>query len=183
MKTQTHAEFLKWYETIHEPFVRYCSSRAYGLIETEDLVQETILATLKGFSRIQHKEKLLGFMIGVVNNLIKNKLRRKKFRGQWDEVLLEKLESRAPSPEVALDIHYLLKAMEQLPARQKEALILFEVSGFSLREVAEIQESSVAAVKTRLHRSRQKLRTLLTDEGSTSTSVSARLAAYASILL
>ncbi len=181
MTTNAHTEFLKAYEPIHKAFVRYCSSRAYGLMETEDLVQETILATLQCFSKIRQKEKLLSFMIGTVNNVIKNKLRRKIFRGYWDETLLEKLESRAPSPEVALDIHYLLKAMEELPERQKEALMLFEVSGFSLQEVAEIQLSSVAAVKTRLHRSRQKLRALLTDQGSSS-SVSARLAAYASIL-
>lgn len=181
MTTNAHTEFLKWYEPVHAPFVRYCRSSAYGLMETEDLVQETILATLQGFSRIQDKEKLLNFMIGAAKNIVKNKLRRKKFQGHWDESLLEKLESETPNPEIALDIHYLLKAMEQLPARQQEALILFEVSGFSLQEVADIQESSIAAVKTRLHRSRHKLRTLLSDSGTTR-NVSARLAAYASIL-
>ncbi len=179
--TNAHTQFLKWYEPIHEPFTRYCSSRAYGLMETEDLVQETILATLQGFTRIEQKEKLLNFMIGAVNNIIKNKLRRKKFRGSWDEELLDKLESQTLSPEVALDIHYLLKAMEQLPEQQKEALLLFEVSGFKIQEIADIQESSVSAVKTRLHRSRQKLRTLLSDKG-TKQSLSGRLAAYASIL-
>lgn len=182
MTTTVHSEFLTWYEAVHEPFVRYCSSRSYGIMETEDLVQETILATLQAFSSIRKKEKLLSFMIGTVNNIMKNKWRRKKFKAQWNEELLEKLESQTPSPEVALDIHYLLKAMDQLPDQQKEALLLFEVSGFSIKEVAKIQDSSVAAVKTRLHRSRQKLRELLTEKGS-ETSVSARLAAFASILL
>jgi len=160
MTTTAHSEFLACYEAIHEPFVRYCSSRAYGLVETEDLVQEAILATLQAFSKIRKKEKLLSFMIGTVNNLLKNKWRRKKFRAQWDEALLEKLESQTPSPE---------------------ALLLFEISGFSIQEVAEIQGSSTAAVKTRLHRSRQKLRKLLSEQGSEKT-VSARLAAFATIL-
>ena len=181
MTTTAHSEFLAQYESIHEPFVRYCSSRAYGVMETEDLVQEAILSTLQAFSKIRKKEKLLSFMIGTVNNILKNKWRRKKFRAQWDDALLEKLESQTPSPEIALDIHYLLKAMDQLPSQQKEALLLFEVSGFSIQEVAEIQESSVAAVKTRLHRSRKKLRGLLSEQGSEKT-VSARLAAFAAIL-
>ena len=63
-------------------------------METEDLVQEAVLATLQGFYRIKDQEKLLSFMIGVANNIIKNKLRRKKFSAELDEKTLEKLESQ-----------------------------------------------------------------------------------------
>jgi len=181
MTTNTHSEFLKWYEPIHAGFTRYCSSKAYGIMETEDLVQEAVLAALQGFSRIRDKEKLLGFMIGVVNNIVKNKFRRQKFKGTWDEALLEKLESQTPSPEVALDIQYLLKTIEQLPEKQKEALLLFEVSGFSIKEIAVIQTASESAVKTRLHRTREKLKKELREDGSPM-SLSKRMSIYMSIL-
>ena len=180
MVTNNNQAFLDWYQPVHKSFVRYCSSRAYGLMETEDLVQEAILATLQAFSRIEKKEKLLSFMIGVVNNILKNKLRRKKFKGHWDDAFLEKLEDRTPNPEVALDIHYLLKAIDQLPVKQKEALLLFEISGFSIKEIANIQECSEAAIKTRLHRTREKLKKELSEKGTMS--LSKRLAIYASIL-
>jgi len=50
MKMTAHQEFLDWYQPIHEPFVRFCSSKAIGWMEIEDLVQElervaTITAT------------------------------------------------------------------------------------------------------------------------------------------
>ncbi|MEM9919766.1 MAG: sigma-70 family RNA polymerase sigma factor, partial [Bacteroidota bacterium] len=140
MDSTTNKAFLAQYRDIHEPFVRYCSSRAYGITETEDLVQEAVLATLKGFSRLKDSQKLLSYMIGVVNNILRNKRRKARFQGAWDEKVLQKLESQTPSPEIALDIHYLLKAMDRLPEKQKEAILLFEVSGFSIREISELQE-------------------------------------------
>jgi len=181
MKANTHQEFLDWYQVIHQRFVRYCRTKGHGIMETEDLVQEAVLATLQGFYRIQNKEKLLSFMIGVVNNIIKNKLRRKKFSAELDERALEKLESQVTDPELALDIHYLHKAIQQLPEKQKEALLLFEISGFSIKEVSKIQDSSESATKTRLSRARKALKTLLSEEIN-SMSLSNRLAIYASIL-
>ncbi len=177
----SHQEFLDWYQPLHEQFIRYCSSRSYGVIETEDLVQEVILACLEGFSKVKEKQRLLGYMIGIANNIIRNKRRRMKFRGEWNERAAEKLESHNLSPEIALDIHYLLKAIEQLPEQQKEALLLYEVSGFSIKEISEIQDSSESATKTRLSRSRQKLRNLLAEDGG-QLPLSKRLAIFSSIL-
>lgn len=182
MKNEQHQEFLKRYEAIHAPFVRYCSSKAYGIMEKEDLVQEAILATLKNFDRIKDKDKLLSYLIGVVNNITRNTKRKSFHEANWDEQLFAKLKSKTPSPEIALDIHFLLKAMKQLPAKQQEAILLFEISGFSIKEVSAIQQSSEAATKTRLSRARHSLREMFSEQPK-QTSLSATLAAYASILL
>lgn len=182
MKNDSHQEFLRRYKTIHEPFVRYCRSKAFGILETEDLVQEAILATLKNFKSIQDKNKLLPYLIGIVNNLVKNKKRQTKFQGSWNEHLLESLCSKNLNPEVALDIHFLLLAINKLPAKQQEAIILFEISGFSIREISELQDSSESATKTRLSRARQLLRKQFNEQPKKH-SLSATLAAYASILL
>ena len=81
MKIAAHQDFLDWYQPIHAPFVRFCSSKAIGWMETEDLVQEAILATLQRFYRIEHKDKLLGFMVGIVKNIMGKYHRRAKFIG------------------------------------------------------------------------------------------------------
>ena len=181
MKITTHQDFLNWYQPIHEPFVRFCSTKAIGWMETEDLVQEAILATLQGFYRIEDKSKLLSFMISIVNNTINKHHRRAKFRGSWDERVLTKLEARISTPSIALDLQYLLKTIKQLPKEQGEAIELFELSGFSIKEIAEIQAVSTGAVKTRISRGRKQLRTLLLDENN-NLSIAQRLAIYASIL-
>lgn len=150
-------------------------------MDAEDLVQESLLATLQSFHKIKNKELLLSYLFSVASNIVKNKKRRLKFSASWDEQIMEKLESRVDDPETALDIHYLYKAIEQLPANQREAIVLFEISGFSVKEIAKIQQSSTEAVKTRLSRSRKKLKEMLSDQESKLT-LSQRLAIYSSIL-
>ncbi len=182
-RSADHSEFLSWYEAIHPAFVRYCRSRAYGRMEAEDLVQEAVLATLEAFYRIEKKEKLLSFMIGVANNILKNQYRRSRFQAEWEEKVLEQMESRIGDPELALDIHFLHQAIDQLPERQKEALLLFEIAGFSIWELAEIQESTESAVKTRLSRARKALQGLLDEEkiNEKSLPLGKRLAIYAAL--
>lgn len=164
MTAENQQDFLTRYQPLHERFTRYCSSNAYGLMETKDLVQDTILATLQHYDRIKDKDKLLPYMIGIANNMVRNLLRRQKFKAAYDEKTALRLESKFGSPEVAMDVHYLYKALNQLSLKEKEAVILFEVNGFSIREISEIQHSSEGAIKTRLSRARQKLKELLNDE-------------------
>jgi len=182
MQNNAHQEFLKRYQAIHAPFVRYCSSRAFGIMAAEDLVQEAVLVALQGFDKIKDPEKLLSFLIGTVNNILRNKRRKEKYAESWQDHFAEKVAHKSISPEVTLDIEILLRAMKKLPARQEEALLLFEISGFSIREIAEIQESSEGAVKTRLSRARQALKEQFTER-TEQRSLSAALAALAILLM
>ncbi|MEL6538347.1 MAG: sigma-70 region 4 domain-containing protein, partial [Bacteroidota bacterium] len=65
--------------------------------------------------------------------------------------------------DTLVDVHLLHQAMDQLPEDQKDAVILFEVMGFSIKEIAEVQENTIGAVKTKISRARKRLRSLLTD--------------------
>ena len=56
------------------------------------------------------------------------------------------------------------KALAILPENQKECIILFEISGFSIKEIMAIQNVSESAVKQRLKRGRAKLVEILTFE-------------------
>lgn len=50
------------------------------------------------------------------------------------------------------------RALGSLPAVQRQAVILFELEGFTVEEIAVMQKVSVSAVKSRLARGRQRLR-------------------------
>ncbi|HYP07711.1 MAG TPA: sigma-70 family RNA polymerase sigma factor, partial [Bryobacteraceae bacterium] len=54
------------------------------------------------------------------------------------------------------------RAIQALPPLQREALVLFQYEEMSLEEVARTVGAEVAAVKSRLHRAREKLRSMLT---------------------
>lgn len=164
MGENPHGEFLERYRPIHTQFTRYCGSHSYGIMETQDLVQEAVLQAMQHFGRLRDKDKLLYYMIGTANNIIKNTLRRKKFNATLDEKQLKNLEARVTDPAMALDIQYLYRALNRLPLKMKEAVVLFEINGMSMKEIAEIQASTEGAVKTRISRGRDKLRELLATE-------------------
>jgi RNA polymerase sigma-70 factor (ECF subfamily) len=151
-------------------------------MDAEDLMQEAILATLANWDNIKDHSKLLAYMMGVVNNLVRNHRRRIPFKGKLAEERLAQLESKLGDAEKALEVNILLKAIGQLPKEQAEALQLFTISGFSIRETALIQGVSEGAAKTRISRARKTLRRLLAEDGQRM-SIAQRLQIYASILL
>jgi RNA polymerase sigma-70 factor (ECF subfamily) len=54
-------------------------------------------------------------------------------------------------------------AMEQLPDKQRLALVLFSVEGMPQKEVAEVMDCSVELVKWNVFQARRKLKEMLAD--------------------
>ncbi|MEL6987335.1 MAG: RNA polymerase sigma factor [Bacteroidota bacterium] len=156
-------EFLEIYQKIHIPFNRYCRSKTIGIMSAEDLMQEAILRALEHYAKINDPKKLNSYLISIVNNLVRNEARKNKFKGTWNESVYQNLISNDIAPETALDIEYLFQCIHQLNPKDKEIILLFDISGFSIKEIAEIQQSSISATKTRLHRARKQLKVLAKD--------------------
>ena len=53
-----------------------------------------------------------------------------------------------------------------LPAVQREAVVLFELDGYSIEEIAAMQQASISAVKSRLTRGRERLRRFYEQHGT-----------------
>jgi len=154
--------FLKAYQGCHEPLLRYCSALAYGKMDCEDLVQDVLLAAYTHFDKIKNKNQLLHYLIRAARNRSISKFRKQKYKAVLLEKHTERLVAREISPDTILEIQLLYKTLDQLPEKQKDALILFEINGFSIKEIAAIQAKSAGAVKTNISRGRQKLKALLT---------------------
>lgn len=149
--------FLALYEPVHESFARFCHAKAYGLMEAEDLISESIICALEQFHQLREEKAFLSFLFSIASNVLNKKNRRLKFRGNYNQQQAEKSIDESIDAETRLDIEVLYTALNQLPKEQKEALILFEISGFSIKEVSEIQHASESAIKQRLKRGRVKL--------------------------
>ena len=59
----------------------------------------------------------------------------------------------------------LYQAVSKLPASLQLAVTLYYVEGFSIREIAAIEDTTESSIKNRLYRARIQLKTLLKDEG------------------
>jgi RNA polymerase sigma-70 factor (ECF subfamily) len=69
------------------------------------------------------------------------------------------------SPEDMADVRLLYETLDKLPVEQKEAIILYEIFGFSRKEIADIQQTTVLNIKMRLYRGRHLLSKLMKSDG------------------
>jgi len=159
-----HKNFLEAYDGCHDSFVKYCSALCYGKMNTEDLIQDVILSAYKNFDKIAKKDELSHYLIRAARNKSISNWRKKKPQTELNDLSVKNLESKYRNAEVNLDIQYLYKLLSKLPETQREAIVLFEISGFKIKEIAKMQESSEGAVKTKLSRGRQKLKDMMKQE-------------------
>lgn len=162
MNKEKQSEFLALYEPIHERFERFCRARVYGDMDYRDLMNETLLRAYQNFDTLRSKEAFLAFLFSISVRVLANNNRKKKERaidlGDGTVQIQDNHQNTSSSTEV----YMLHKAMAQLPEAQRECIILFEISGFNMKEIAAIQETSLSNVKQRLRRGRLKLKDILT---------------------
>ena len=156
---------MKAYEACHEPFMRYCTALAYSKMDAEDLVQDVLMSAFKHFDNIEKKGKLLHYLTRAAKNRSVSVWRKRKNEAELTEKHNARMMAQGVSADRLLDVQMLYKALDMLPTAQKEAIILFEISGFSMKEIAEMQNSTEGAVKTKVSRGRVKLRELLSEDG------------------
>lgn len=154
---------MKAYDACHDRFLRYCSSLAYGKMDVQDLVQDVLVSAYHQFEKIENKDQLLHYLIRAARNRSISIWRKQKPKTELTEQQALRLQDQGVSPETILDIQVLYNMLNKLPRQQKEAIVLFEISGLNMKEIAEIQNSTEGAIKTKISRGRKKLASLMTD--------------------
>jgi len=164
MSKSKQKEFLNLYEEIHPRFEKFCRARVYGDMEYTDLMNETLLIAFEKFETLKNKTSFLSFLFGICVRILANNNRKKK------ELFLEKelsdysfIDENTDAAKDA-NVSMLHKALALLPDAQRECIILFEITGFSIKEITEIQNTSESSVKQRLRRGRIRLTEILTFE-------------------
>ena len=147
--------------------MRYCRSLCSGKTDAEaaDVLQQSFLQALENYDSLSDENKFKSWFFKIITNCYLDAY-RKRF---WKRFLsLEKIESNAEIPSVfdtvkVNDDRILLSnALAMISDKERAALLLFEIAGFSIEEIAQIQnENSISAVKSRLSRSRQKLKDII----------------------
>lgn len=172
MPTAKQQRFLAAYAECHVAFQRYASTVAFGKCDVADLTQDVMLSAFKHFDGIA-EGKLLHYLIRAARNrsisLGRNASSHFSGRGRgcdepFGEQCLQRLRARGAAPDALLETEALYRALHQLPDKQRNAVVLFELNGFSVREVAGLQGCSEASVKMKLSRGRRRLCELLVRE-------------------
>jgi RNA polymerase sigma-70 factor, ECF subfamily len=125
----------------------------------EDLTQECFLALVRAPQRFDpSRGSMKTYLFGIARNLA-----LKHYRDQFaEESLDEDAAFAGADPRSTIEVGAAVEAaVGSLSPLQQEALILFEYSGLTLEETAQVVRADVGTVKARLHRARANLRRVL----------------------
>ncbi|WP_033920820.1 sigma-70 family RNA polymerase sigma factor [Sphingomonas sp. 37zxx] len=129
----------------------------------DDLVQETLLKAWAARKRFQAGTNMRAWTFIILRNLYLSQMRRARFKGEWDDLVADRLLAAPASQDRHVDLTDMQRALLHLPRPQREALILVGAGGFAYEEAAEICEVAVGTIKSRVARGRVALENLLTD--------------------
>lgn len=158
--------FLELYKPIHERFERFCRARVFGDMDFRDVINDSLLIAFDKFDTLKSKDAFQSFLFSICVRVVGNHYQKKREARVESESQFLNLVDHNNDPQSAADIHYLYEALARLSGEQRECIILFEISGFSIKEIMEIQQASESAVKQRLKRGREKLIGIMTYESA-----------------
>ncbi len=129
----------------------------------DDLVQETLLKAWAARKRFQAGTNMRAWTFIILRNLYLSQMRRARFKGEWDDLVADRLLAAPASQDRHVELTDMQRALLHLPRPQREALILVGAGGFAYEEAAEICQVAVGTIKSRVARGRVALENLLTD--------------------
>ncbi len=133
--------------------------------EAEDLVQESYVKALRGFSGFQAGTNFRAWIFRILRNTFLTS--RTGLKLSQEEAELDSIVANDPSPEAVLisktDRSAVRQALQELPVAFREILLLCEVEEMRYEEIAQVLAIPIGTVMSRLHRARKALRARLTE--------------------
>src|SRR5215510_11228050 len=151
--------FLELVEGLRPDLHRYCARMTGSIADGEDVVQDALARAYYELSGLKELPALRSWLFQIAHNRALDFLRRYERRmGRPLEAASGAPADAADDPEDALARDEAMRAaisrFSELVPVQRSCVILKDVLGHSVEEMAELLELSVPAVKAALHRGR-----------------------------
>lgn len=156
----TREQFTSYVEATQRAFRRFlvalcCGDNALA----DDVAQESYIKAYLSRDSFSNPEKFNAWIFKIGYNTYLNHKRCERPVVDIDDAKGITSHNSADSSFAYQDLY---EALNRIPAKERTSILLFYMQGYSIKEIAEIQETSQDAVKQHLSRGRNHLRGLLT---------------------
>src|ERR1700722_12659273 len=153
-----------------EPYRHALEVHCYRMLgsahDAEDLAQETLLRAWRALERFEPRSQFQTWLYRIATNACLDELERRPRRPEPIDPFPDRPSDETASPTYDPAARYairegmelaLLRAIQELPGRQRAVLIFRDVLGWTAPEVADVLESTVASVTSALQRARASI--------------------------
>jgi len=133
--------------------------------EAEDAVQTALASTWIARAKLDPTQPVAAYLTTITLNKCRDRLRRRRAArflsfGVFDADMPVVAETPDAETEIGdrQTLERVSRAIERLPLKLREALILVTIDGRSQREAAELLGVTEKTIETRIYRARQRLR-------------------------
>ena len=145
----------------HFDFVYRLARRLGGPdVDAEDVAQDVFVVVSRKLDTYDRQSKLTTWLYGITLNVARS-ARRRRLWGRLFERHDNDHEPAAPSTpdrvEVAQAHQILMRVLEKMSSKKREAFVLFELEGLSCEEIADLVGTKPQTVWSRLHYARKEL--------------------------
>ena len=161
-----------------EPYRHALEVHCYRMLgsaqDAEDLSQEALLRAWRSLERFEPRAQFQTWLYRIATNACLDELERRPRRPEPVDPFPHRPSEEAAAPTYDPAARYaireglelaLLRAIQELPGRQRAVLIFRDVLGWTAPEVAEVLESTVASVTSALQRARATIEQHLPEPG------------------
>nr|WP_245583113.1 RNA polymerase sigma factor [Paenibacillus daejeonensis] len=154
----------EWFHRLYTRYYRLLYYGAYSITRDHELAQDAVQeAFLKAYCRIdslKRREGSAAWLVAISRHVAID-MYRKRRREMCSYRSLQVVCRGAASVECTIvDQDFLQRLLSSLEPVNREALLLIYEYGLTYEQLADCQRISMSAVKSRIHRAKQKLRGL-----------------------
>lgn len=156
----TREHFIEIIQTEQEPLRRFLLALCCGnQDEADDIAQDTLVKAYLSISKYEERGKGTVWLYRIAYNTFLDWGRSRRAMQTLD--VLEKQEDATFASDRNFRYQALYMALEGLPPKERTAILLFYIKGYSIREIAGIVDATEDAVKKQLSRGRDKIKNTL----------------------
>lgn len=155
----TREQFISHVEATQKAFRRFLVALCCGDTSlADDVAQESYIKAYLSCDSFSNLKKFNAWIFKIGYNTFLNHKRGERLTVGIEDA---KDISTHESADSSFEYQNLYDALNKIPTKERTSILLFYMQGYSIKEIAEIQETSQDAVKQHLSRGRTHLRCLL----------------------
>ena len=155
---------------------RFVAANLYRVLgdrgELDDLIQEVFVVAFRGIERFRGEAKLTTWLYRICVNVALGRLRsrgRKPIPVPQAEPVGIQEKSDDDSPERLMerreDVARVYRLLDRLAPKKRIVIVLHEIQGLDIAEIADIVRAPLITVRTRLHYARKEFYRMVAEEG------------------